>query len=633
MCGIVGVLNLTNPAPVDAELLRVANAALHHRGPDGSGEFVEADVGMAMRRLSIIDVAQGHQPMANEDGSVRVVYNGEIYNHEDLRRDLEARGHRFHTHADTEVLVHGYEEWGRDGLLERLRGMFAFAIWDDKRRAVFLARDRMGIKPLYTAEYDGRFYFASEIRSILLLSEMPRRPNLNALGLYMRVGFVTAPHTILEGLTKLPPAHYLWIEDGKVSSHEYWTLSYEPTNRDAETAIVEGFRERLEDSIRTHLMSEVPLGALLSGGVDSTTTVAFMGRMLSEPVNTVTVGFAGASLDETELAKASARELGTEHHTVVFTHDTMADYPSVIRAQEEPFGRPTNAALYYLFKACREHGLTVMMTGEGADELLGGYGWHRKNQSGRLQSAISRLPLGLRRAFAGSGTLRAIGQSGRALLRSTRGEETRLHRRFAELIRIGDCDVGVDLLSSDVRSAVGADAGQSIIDGWEDWLACVRGQPEFGQLLWLQSRTRMPDYIIQGLDKHSMAHSVEARPPLLDHLLWEYCAALPSDIKLRDGTEKYLLRQAGMHIVPEAARTRRKKPLRVPYERWIAKQRLPDWAECALDTTQLRRTGLFDPRAVSQLRQRVQAGERRNVALLSAVLNLQTWVSVFIDAP
>jgi asparagine synthase (glutamine-hydrolysing) len=308
----------------------------------------------------------------------------------------------------------------------------------------------------------------------------------------------------------------------------------------------------------------------------------------------------------------------------------MADYPTVIRAQEEPFGRPTNAAVYYVFKACREQGLTVMMTGEGADELLGGYRWHKKGS--RLESWISRLPLGLRRPFGGSPTLRAIGQTGRRLLRSARGDESSIHRRYGNLIHIGDWGIGFGLLSADVRSEVGADAGQSIIDGWEDWTKCVRGQPEFGQLLWLQSRTRMPDYIIQGLDKLSMAHSIEARPPFLDHQLWEYCAAVPSDLKMRNSTEKYLLRQAGKHIVPEAARIRRKAPLRVPYERWIAAARLPDWAESALEITQLRRTGLFDPVAVSQLRAEVQGGDRRNVAMLSAVLNLQAWSSIFLDA-
>ena len=225
MCGIVGVVNLTNTAPVNGALLKEANALLLHRGPDGSGVFLTPEIGMAVRRLSIIDLAGGQQPMANEDGSVHVVYNGEIYNHAALRQELEAQGHLFRTRADTEVLVHGYEQWGRDGLLERLHGMFAFAIWDAKRHALFLARDRMGMKPLYFAEHDGRLYFSSEIRGVLHQANIPRSPNLDALGLYMRIGFVTSPHTMFEGIQKLPPANYLWIENGNLTTNEYWTLS------------------------------------------------------------------------------------------------------------------------------------------------------------------------------------------------------------------------------------------------------------------------------------------------------------------------------------------------------------------------------------------------------------------------
>jgi asparagine synthase (glutamine-hydrolysing) len=630
MCGITGVLNLSNREPISGERLRAGNDALVHRGPDDEGTFVEAGFGMAMRRLSIIDVAHGHQPMSNEDGTIHIVYNGEVYNHEELRRELVSLGHVFRTNADTEAILHGYEAWGRDGLLARLRGMFAFAIWDSSARTLLLARDRMGIKPLYFAEHDGRLYFSSEIRGVLIPSEMQRRANIPALEMYMRIGFVTSPHTMFEGVRHLPPAHYLWVEDGSVTQRQYWELSYEPTNWDSEANIVGEFRERLQESVDRHLMSDVPLGALLSGGVDSNTTVSFMTKTLKEPFKTVTIGFEDGTVDEAQWAAASARELGTDHHRVTFTGDSMSDYPAVMYYQEEPLAKPSHAALYYVFKACRESGLKVVMTGEGADELLGGYTWH---QAGFLERALSRMPVSLRGLFGRNAGLRALGQSGRDLVRRLRGVPTGVHERYQRMLRLGAHETAYALLSTEVKSALEGGAGRSVLASWGDWMPGVKGQPEFEQLLWIQSRTRMADYVNRGLDRMSMAHSIEARPPFLDHTLWEFCASIPTGFKLRNSTEKYLLREAGRGVVPEPARVRPKAPLRVPFQRWVARDRLPDWAESALDETQIRRTGLFDAAAVQTLRRGVQAGDLRGATLLSGVLNMQAWAQMFLESP
>jgi len=630
MCGIIGVVNLTNPSPISPERLRVGSDALYHRGPDDEGAFVQPNFGMAARRLSIIDLAYGHQPMSNEGGTVHIVYNGEVYNHKDLRGELESLGHRFRTSADTEALLHGYEQWGREGLLARLRGMFAFAIWDSAEQALFLARDRMGIKPLYFAEHDGRLYFASEIRCMLLHSEMPRRVRLPALDVFLQIGFVTSPHTMFDGVRKLPPAHYLWVKDGNISIRKYWELSYEATNRDSETTIIDEFRKRLQECVDTHLMSDVPIGALLSGGVDSTATVAFMRNTIRKPFKTVTLGFEDEGLDEAGLAAASARALGTEHHSVLFTGDSMAEYPIVLHFQEEPAARPTHVALYYVFKACRELGLKVVITGEGADELLGGYSWH---QSGFLERALSRLPLSVRSTLGGSTRLRHLGQASRDLVRVLRGVPTQVHHRYQALMRVGRPNVGHGLLSSNVKSALGDGAAQSILDSWAEWLSSVEGRPEFEQVLWIQSRTRMPDVINHGLDRMSMAHSIEARPPFLDHTLWEFCASIPTGLKLRNSTEKYLLREAGKNLIPEAARLRPKAPLRVPYAGWVAKPRLPQWAETALGEAQLRKTGLFDSAAVLGLRREVQSGGLGKATLLMSVLTMQTWAHMFLESP
>ncbi len=615
MCGIVGELHLAHPMPIDGGRLCAANDLLRHRGPDDSGFYAGVGIGLAMRRLSIIDVDHGQQPMSNERGTLHAVCNGEIYNHVALRQALQAMGKRFRTSADTEVLVHGYEAWGRDGLLKKLRGMFAFAIWDDEARTLLLARDRMGIKPMYFTSYRDRLCFASEIRSVLALSGLPRRTDRAALALYMRIGFVTSPHTMLQDIRKLPPAHYLWVEHGKLSVREYWRLSYEPTNHNSPAAIIDEFRARFQNTVDAHLMSEVPLGALLSGGIDSSATTAFMGRSLQDPVRTITVAFPGSGLDEAASAQATAQALGTRHRTIEFTGDTMADYPAVIRAQEEPFARPTHAALHHLFRACRAEGLKVVITGEGADELLGGYAWHAGSTIDRLLSAVHN---------------RALSRAGgvaRNALRRLRGVPVSAHLRFERDIRIGDREFGERLLAGDARDVQG---GQAIVDGWSAWLTGNAGEPEFGQRLWLQSRTRMTDYINHGLDRQSMAHSVEARPPFLDHELWEFCAALPNDLKMRDGVAKYLLREASRGIVPEPARVRPKLPLRVPFEPWLARDRLPEWAECALTERRLKDVGLFDPATVLALRRGVQSGDRRHETLLSAVLNVQAWAELVL---
>lgn len=630
MCGIIGVLNMTNRSPVDGERLRAGRDAMYHRGPDDEGVFLQPDFGLAARRLSIVDLSGGHQPMSNEKGTVHVACNGEIYNHAVLRRELEGLGHSFRTNADTEALLHGYEEWGHEGLLRRLRGMFAFAVWDGDRQMLLLARDRMGIKPLYFSEYEGRLYFASEISPLMIHSGMPRRVNLPALEIFLTVGFVTSPHTMFEGIQKLPPAHYIVVRNGRVSRHKYWELSYETTSRGSETSIIEEFKSRLQECVETHLMSDVPVGALLSGGVDSTTTVALMRKAMKEPFQTVTIGFEDGGLDEAEFATESARALGTHHHSLRFTGDSMADYPSILRRQEEPFARPTHVALYHVFRACRELGLKVVVTGEGADELFGGYSWH---QSGFFERALSRMPLRARGALERNAAMRALGRSGRRWVRILRGVPTQVHDIYRSMIRVTRTELAQSVLSQEVRSALRDGASREILDAWSDWLPCVDGASEFEQVLWIQSRTRMPDYINHNLDRTSMAHSVEARPPFLDHELWEFCASIPVGLKLRNSTEKYLLRAAGKGVVPEAARVRPKAPLRVPYYRWVAQPRLPHWAEDALGAERLNGTALFDATAVHELRREVQAGNLGKATLLMSILTTQVWSRIFLESP
>jgi len=631
MCGITGVLNLTNGTPVEPKPLHLANETLFHRGPDDEGMLVESNFGMAMRRLSVIDLSGGRQPMANEDGTVHIVYNGETYNFKELRADLQSRGHRFRTRSDTEVVLHGYEQWGAEGLLERLRGMYAFAIWDRSEQTLLLARDRMGMKPLYFAEHQGRLYFASEIRGMLEHARMPRRVNLVTLPMFMRVGFVTSPYTMFEGIRKLPPAHYLFVRDGRITIQEYWRLTYDEEPSRSEASLVEEFLDRLCDSVRLHLVSDVPTGALLSGGIDSTANVALMKEILQKSFKTVTVGFEPRDYDEVDRAAASARVLGTDHRSILFTQEAMDDFPRLMAHLEEPVARATFAALYYLFRACREEGLKVVLTGEGADELLGGYHWHRREY---LPGFALRLPPLLRSVLTARPVSRALWEARRQGGRFLRGEALDIQTHYQDLISIGDRETGYRLLSAEVRAELHRIDPDPVLGFWGNWASAIQGQPYLKQTLWIQSRTRMADYINHHLDRMSMAHSIEARPPFLDHRLWEFCARLPTHLMMRglspDETEKYILRQACRRLVPDPARLRKKKPLRVPYEAWLSRESLPEWAENALSERELKRVGIFDPRAARRLRSAYLAGASSEAALLMGILAVQLWAKLFL---
>ena len=634
MCGIVGVLNLSAREPIDPDRLAHANNGMAHRGPDDSGVWAKGGIGLAARRLSIIDVPHGHQPMSNEDQSIYIVYNGEVYNHQDLRTELQSLGHRFQSTCDTEVIIHAYEKWGPEGCVGRLRGMFAFALWDTRSQTLMLARDRMGIKPLYTAEWNGRLYFASEIRPLLTCSDMVREVNLSVLGGFLAAGFVPSPHTMLKGVQKLPPAHFMLIQRGRSSLHRYWELSYDTVHGRSEAELIEQFRETLQECVRMRLMSEVPLGALLSGGIDSTTVVAMMQGMLSHPVKTVSVGFDVAALDEGALAVSSARLIGTEHHPITFTGDSMEEYPAALLAREEPLADATFVAVYKLFQACRQEGLTVVLTGEGADELLGGYHWHRNDA--RLH-AFLRLPRAVRMLMASTPLDRVRGDAGMRTQRILRRSSATVAERYLDWMGSDPLGLGGGLLSTSVRAALATRETFDLLESWAAHVADVQAVAPSQQMLWLQSRTRMVDRINHNVDRMSMAHSIEARPIFLDHKLWEFCATVPPGVMFRGAklrrTEKHLLREASKGIIPEDVRRRTKKGLWVPVAKWLYRERLPEWAETALSNTELKRAGLFDPDAVAQLRREHQRGAPGRATLLMSVLSVQIWRTLFVDSP
>ncbi len=664
MCGILGLLspsanvNLQREASNPQSLLSL----LAHRGPDDEGCYADADVFLGARRLSIIDVAGGHQPLSNEDESVWVVQNGEIYNYLAVRAELEARGHVFRTRSDTEVIAHAYEEWGAD-CPKHLRGIFAFAVWDKAQRRLFLARDRFGVKPLYYLELpDGALAFASEVRPLLRLLPTPPRADLAALRALFTVGFIPTPRTAFEGIRKLPAAHTLMVEEGRVRVERYWDIStsdpypnpacapfadpstslhsVQDANRGGDTLplsgnfptgegqgmgvrdAVEQFKHHLRRAVTEQRMSEVPLGALISGGIDSSSIAALLQAQSSQRLHTFNIGFEEAGYDETRYAAISARHIGAQHHQLVFREADFDRYPEALTHLEEPQCSATALPIFILYEACRKAGLTVILTGEGSDELLGGYHWFQGDERARrwlwlpgpAREVLAALPL-------------PISEAGRNVLR--RGERDAIGR-YAQWHGVGE---GEGLLQPDLRRAA---------DPVEEWQAAFSARlarlDAFRQFQYLEAHTRLVDFINFEVDRMSMAHSIEARVPFLDHELWEFVAGLPVSQFLThyraslpaDSQPKRLLREAMREYLPPEILSRRKQGLAAPHAAWLRRLRLPDWAEEALSEDEIKKAGYFDPAQVQRLRAEHQAGRRNHSRLLMGVISTQLWHRQFI---
>ncbi|MCC6188001.1 MAG: asparagine synthase (glutamine-hydrolyzing) [Anaerolineales bacterium] len=617
MCGILGLL-APGAHPHLAELLPL----LAHRGPDDAGCHADADVFLGARRLSVIDVAGGHQPLSVEGGQVWVVQNGEIYNHPALRGELEALGHVFRTRSDTEVIAHAYAAWG-DDCVRRLRGIYAFAVWDAARRRLLLARDRFGVKPLYYAELPGGgLAFASEIRPLLALRRQGARANTAALRALFALGFVPSPLTAFEGIAKLPAAHTLAARAGQVRLARYWDLPGPVRNgsrRESAAEAVEGFGAHLARAVSEQRMSEAPLGALISGGLDSASIAALLAAELraeaGEPVHTFNIGFEQPGYDEARFAALTARRLGVRHHQVRFGAADFDRYPEIVARLEEPQCSATALPIYRLYQACRAAGLVVILTGEGADELLGGYHWFQGDARARR---LFVWPAPLRRLAAASPL--PISAAGRRVLRS--GEASAL-ARYALWQRPGEAETSTVFVPDLRRQAGGLDVWLAGLDGAGGW------RDPFRQFQYFEARTRLVDFINFEVDRMSMAHSIEARVPFLDHELWEYAARLPSSL-LTSGRPKFLLRAAMRGRLPAEVLARRKQGLAAPHAAWLRRTRLPEWAEVALSPAALVGTGYFEAAEVGRLRREHQARRANHARVLMGVLSTQLWHGLFV---
>ena len=626
MCGIAGKFNFDPTNPIDRGRLTAMTSAVAHRGPDADGFYVADGIGLGHRRLSIIDLASGQQPLANEDRTIWVVFNGEIYNFAEVRSELETVGHRFRTHSDTEVIVHAYEQWG-ERAVDRFRGMFAFALWDEPNRRLLLVRDRLGVKPLYYSRTAAGLTFGSEIKSILEDPDVPRAWSAEALHAYLTLQYVPCPHTIYRAVSKLPAGHLLVAERGRVAIRRYWDLQFtgdgDPSR---ESEYLERLDQLVSESVRLRLISDVPLGAFLSGGIDSSAVVAAMAETCAGRVVTISVGFNEHAFNELEYARTVARHLGVEQHEKIVhpgDNEIVDLLPKLAWHLDEPFADSSAVPTYYVSKAAREH-VTVALSGDGGDELWAGYTRHRVEQSeltarrwlgttgGRLAGRLAgRMPLGLK----GVRSLRHL-----ALTPADACARKHGYGQF-------ESDARGVLYSSDFAAQVrDADPFLSFRLAYE---SCQSKDP-LDRALYVDVKTYLVDDIMTKVDKMSMAVSLESREPLLDHKLLEFAATVPTSLKLKHGQSKYLLRRLLERRIPKAIVDRPKHGFEAPIGEWLRGPLAP-MVDGLLTDGRLRDRGIFDDRGVSRVWREHREGRRDHRHRLWSLVMLELWFRQFVD--
>ena len=630
MCGIAGFADRNVPGVWTARseyqsdetaLLRRMCGAIRHRGPDDEGLHVEPGVGLGMRRLAIIDLATGHQPIHNEDATVWVVFNGEIYNYRALRHELTGLGHRFTTVSDTETIVHAYEEWG-ESAFARLRGMFAIALWDRREETLWLARDRVGIKPLHYTVVDDRLYFGSEIKSLLEVDAFEPTLDLEGLDHYLSFLYTPRDASIFEGVRKLPPGHVLRWRRGTFQTRCYWELPAEERVPPSEETAIETLREILRDAVRSHLMSEVPLGAFLSGGIDSSLVVGLMADAMDRPVQTFSIGFDDPAFDELEHARAVAAHFGTDHHEFVVRPDALAIIDDLIAHFDEPFGDSSAIPTWYVSEIARRH-VTVVLSGDGGDELFGGYdrylphprvaAFDRWAPPGAHALASAVWPL-MPHGVTGKNFLRRVGRTGPG--------------RYLDEIGYFQRDEKQALFTHDVNHAIaGADAEARLARHF----LRLGALPWSGQMMHFDFETYLPEDILTKVDRMSMAHSIESRVPLLDNEVVEFAARVPASLNIHHGRRKHLLKRAAAGILPPRILERRKQGFGVPVGGWFRGDLREFFSDVLLSPRTAQR-GYFEPRFIQRLVREHVGGRRDHTLRLWGLVVFELWHRLYIDS-
>lgn len=624
MCGIAGFIDHSALSMEErTDILNRMCQVIYHRGPDDQGMSIDGPVALGMRRLSIIDLSGGHQPMSGEDGTVTVVFNGEIYNFRELQPLLESRGHRFKTNSDTESIVHGYEEFST-ACVNHLRGMFTFALWDEKAKTLMLARDRVGKKPLYYTEtIHGAFVFGSEIKSILEHPDVEREIDLEGLDAYLKLGYVPDPLSIFRNIKRLPPGHTLTYSQGRITLQQYWDFNFEPNESLDEKSYVEELRALLEDAVRSRLISDVPLGAFLSGGIDSSTVVALMAKSMDQPVKTFSIGFREDSYNELRYARLTAEKYGTDHHEFFVTPDICDVADELVWHFDEPFADSSSIPTYVVSKLAREH-VTVALSGDGGDELFGGYERYLVERSRRM---FGQLPKMLREnvMFPLSHRL-PHGARGRNLLHNLSLDPV---ERYLDSVSVFTSMNRELLYSEDLKQKLSVTLPLS--ERFQHYAQRVSTGDDLDVLLYIDSKTYLPGDILTKVDRMSMATSLETRAPLLDQKLIDFVTRIPAALKIVGKETKHIFKQAIRDLIPDEVMTRPKQGFGIPMSTWINQELRAKIRETLSDSL-TRQRGYFDYSYVELLLKEHERGRRDHSKALWALLMLELWHRRFLDS-
>ena len=624
MCGINGIAYTSRSGRrINEGVLAAMRDCVFHRGPDDAGIFIDGNIGLGHRRLSIVDVAHGAQPMFNRDKTSVIVYNGEIYNHADHRAELEAKNYQYETHCDTETILHLYEEYGADAL-EKLRGMFAFAVWDKNKRELFIARDRLGVKPLYyVSDAEGNLFFASEIKSLLEAGAVKAEINFNALPDQLANHGTSADETLFANVKRLLPGHFMTWRDGDLKIKKYWDVNFEPkTEEFSEAEFVENWRELFKESVRLRLMADVPLGMFLSGGIDSSAICAMMAQMVDAPVKTFSVGFKEREANEFEYARIVSRAYKTEHHEITITPEQFFDeLPNLVWHEDEPLGFIASVPLYFVSKLAQDH-VKVVLTGEGSDELLAGYGRYAKTLQllnyGEKYESIAP-------SFVRSAVRSGVSVIGGKLTRTFLTREADIENLYFDNFAIFTKAMQKRLLTEDAKARI---ADKNPYSKLHQLLEQTDAAEVLDKILYADTKTYLHELLMKQ-DQMSMAASIESRVPFLDHKLVEFSAKMPTKMKLRGRTTKWILREAMRGILPEEILNRPKMGFPVPVGKWFRNEFRHIVDEFVLSERTLGR-GIFNADFVREIVRKHNAGENHDQRIWF-LLNFEMWQRRFID--
>ncbi len=625
MCGICGIFN-TQGGSVDSQTLDSMNNAIRHRGPDGSGIFIKGAIGLGHRRLSIIDVGGGAQPISNEDDAIQLVFNGEIYNYIELREQLLKNGHRFKTKSDTEVIIHGYEQWGVD-CVDRFNGIFAFALWDGTLRRLFIARDHLGVKPLYYAMVQGRLIFASEIKALLQDRQCPREVDIKALGDLFSYRYVPSPDTLFRGIKKLPPGHLLLARNSTLDIRRYWNRIPEINNVENEHQLMERYQVLFEDAMRLQIRSDVPVGLFLSSGVDSGAILTQMRRHISGPLHTFTIGFSdGEKTNENADARALAEKFGAIHHEMIVSpEDYLRYFKNYLWDIEEPVGNETAAAFHFVSRLASRN-VKVVLTGQGVDEPWAGY--HR-HLGVKLSTLYSRLPEVV------TNTVRRVVNKLPRNERLKRGvaslDEPDMLSRFAKIYTFFDIDMKNKLFKSSTKEQLGYD-GHETGEALRHFYNEVSQLDPVSRMLYIDTRTGLPDDLLMVNDKTSMANSLEARVPFLDYRLVEFVETIPSNLKIKGLNGKYLHKKAAEKWLPKSVVYRKKKGFANPIDQWLRGSMSTFVNECLFSGNSAVQK-YFDIPYIKRMVALHEANREDYLFHIYLLISFELWHRQFIDQP